>query len=35
MKKRIVRVVLPAVITIALVSYTLGQELLAGRSPSL
>ena len=35
MKKRIVRVVLPAVIAIALVSYTLGQEILAGRSPSL
>ncbi|HIN77243.1 MAG TPA: hypothetical protein EYM97_00260, partial [Gemmatimonadetes bacterium] len=35
MKKRIVRVVLPAVIAIALVSWMLGQEILAGRSPGL
>ena len=34
-KKRLVRVVLPAAIAIALVGYTLGQEMLAGRSPSL
>tara|TARA_B100001750_G_scaffold218592_1_gene204856 strand:- start:113 stop:643 length:531 start_codon:yes stop_codon:yes gene_type:complete len=35
MKKRALRAVLPAVIAIALVSYTLGQEILAGRTPSL
>ena len=34
-KKSLVRVVLPGIITIALVGYTLGEEILAGRSPSL
>ena len=35
MNKRVVKVVLPAIIAIALVSYTLGQEIVAGRTPSL
>ena len=34
-KKRIVGVLLTAVVAIALVSYTLGREILAGHSPSL